>query len=58
MVNYCTEASFLQLVSPVIILGPGSIDQAHQANEFMDFSFIKPTKKIIKNIIKTFLLLK
>jgi len=54
MVNYCTEASFLQLVSPVIILGPGSIDQAHQANEFMDCSFIKPTKNIIKNIIECF----
>lgn len=54
MVNYCTEASFLQSVSPVVILGPGSINQAHQANEFMDCSFIKPTKKIIKNIIKNF----
>ncbi|WDI78779.1 acetylornithine deacetylase [Candidatus Purcelliella pentastirinorum] len=53
-VNYCTEAPFIQKICPTIILGPGSIKQAHKPNEFIDNSYIKPTKKIFKKIINKF----
>lgn len=53
-VNYCTEASFLQKIAPTIILGPGSIKQAHQHDEFIDLSFISSTKKILLQLIQEF----
>lgn len=34
-VNYATEASFLQELSPCVILGPGDIAQAHTVDEFI-----------------------
>ncbi|AYN24457.1 acetylornithine deacetylase [Buchnera aphidicola] len=52
--NYCTEAPFLEKIAPTLILGPGSIEQAHHADEYLDCSFIKPTKNIIKTLIKKF----
>jgi len=53
-VNYCTEASFLQKIAPTIILGPGSIKQAHQHDEFIDMSYIPSTKKILLQLIENF----
>lgn len=53
-VNYCTEAPFLQKIAPTLILGPGSIKQAHQPDEYLDLSFIKPTKNIINKLIYKF----
>ena len=51
-VNYCTEAPFIQeLGCQTIVLGPGHIAQAHQPNEYLDLSFVKPTKQIIKKLI-------
>lgn len=35
-VNYGTEASFLQVLSPCVVLGPGDIAQAHTVDEFID----------------------
>lgn len=52
--NYCTEAPFLEKIGPTLILGPGSIEQAHQPDEYLDCYFIEPTKNIIKNLIKKF----
>lgn len=52
--NYCTEAPFLEKIAPTLILGPGSIKQAHQPDEYLDLSFIKPTKKIINKLIYKF----
>ncbi|WP_158117082.1 acetylornithine deacetylase [Vibrio cincinnatiensis] len=46
-VNYCTEAPFLQQLCPTLVLGPGSIDQAHQPDEFLAFEFIEPTIHIL-----------
>jgi acetylornithine deacetylase len=46
-VNYCTEAPFLQKLCPTLVLGPGSIDQAHQPDEFLAFEFIDPTINIL-----------
>ncbi len=50
-VNYCTEAPFLQQVCPTLVLGPGSIDQAHQPDEFLAFEFIDPTIKLLTKAI-------
>ncbi|MCG8708325.1 acetylornithine deacetylase [Brenneria sp. 4F2] len=54
VVNYCTEAPFLQEICPTLVLGPGSIDQAHQPDEFLDTAFIKPTRALISQMIKHF----
>ncbi|PPI88698.1 acetylornithine deacetylase [Candidatus Pantoea edessiphila] len=54
IVNYCTEAPFIQNICPTLIFGPGSINQAHQPNEFMDISFIKPAYENIFRIVHYF----
>lgn len=52
-VNYCTEAPFVeQLGCDTIVLGPGHIAQAHQSNEYLDLSFVKPTQKVITKLIQ------
>ncbi|AFP84464.1 acetylornithine deacetylase [secondary endosymbiont of Ctenarytaina eucalypti] len=53
-VNYCTEAPFIQESCPTLILGPGSIMQAHQPDEFIDTAFIKPTRALIRKIVQYF----
>ncbi|WP_372770443.1 acetylornithine deacetylase [Pseudoalteromonas sp.] len=51
-VNYCTEAPFLQqLGCETIVMGPGSIQQAHQPDEFLSMEKIKPSQEIIKQLI-------
>lgn len=52
--NYCTEASFLQKIAPTIILGPGSITQAHQHDEFLDCSYVDSTQNILRQIFHEF----
>ncbi|WP_404341127.1 acetylornithine deacetylase [Pseudoalteromonas mariniglutinosa] len=52
-VNYCTEAPFIQqLGCETIVMGPGSINQAHQPDEFLAMEKIKPSQKIISEMIK------
>lgn len=54
-VNYCTEAPFIeQLGCDTIVLGPGHIAQAHQPNEYLDLSFVKPTQAVIDKLIQRF----
>ncbi|MCU4137160.1 acetylornithine deacetylase [Buchnera aphidicola (Sitobion miscanthi)] len=53
-VNYCTEAPFLQKIAPTLILGPGSIEQAHQPDEYLECHFIQPTINIITKLIHKF----
>ncbi|WOH36197.1 acetylornithine deacetylase [Thalassotalea fonticola] len=54
-VNYATEAPFIQqLGCQTIVLGPGSIDQAHQVNEYLAFDQIKPTEKILLQFIQQY----
>lgn len=55
-VNYCTEAPFLQEICPTIVLGPGSIEQAHQPDEYIETKFIEPTRDILKSTIHSFCL--
>ena len=53
-VNYCTEAPFLQELCPTLVLGPGSIDQAHQPDEYLAHEFIEPTIDVLKKSIYRF----
>ncbi|WP_456378192.1 acetylornithine deacetylase [Thiolapillus sp.] len=52
-----TEAPFLQqLGMDTIIMGPGSIDQAHQPDEYMDMAQINPGVDLIRQLIHRFCL--
>ncbi|MCF2907706.1 acetylornithine deacetylase [Pseudoalteromonas sp. DL2-H2.2] len=52
-VNYCTEAPFLQqLGCETIVMGPGSIAQAHQPDEYLAMEKIKPSQQILTELIK------
>ena len=51
-VNYATEAPFIQqLGCQTIVLGPGSINQAHQPNEFLAHSEIEKTDALLLAMI-------
>ncbi len=51
-VAFATEAPFLQqLGMQTIVMGPGSIDQAHQPNEYMELNQIQPAVDTIRNLI-------
>lgn len=56
VVNYCTEAPFIQQLCPTLVLGPGSIKQAHQPDEYLDTAFIKPTRELLSQVIRHFCL--
>ncbi|RUO79087.1 acetylornithine deacetylase [Pseudidiomarina taiwanensis] len=50
--NYCTEAPFIQAVTPqTIILGPGSIAQAHQPDEYIEVKEIAPALAQLSRLI-------
>lgn len=53
-VNYCTEAPFIQQLCPTLVLGPGSIEQAHQPDEFLETKFIEPTRELLSKLIHHF----
>ncbi|MCK5335693.1 MAG: M20/M25/M40 family metallo-hydrolase, partial [Gammaproteobacteria bacterium] len=56
-VAFGTEAPFYkQMGMDTVILGPGSIDQAHQPNEFIELTSINPTVDILKQLIARFCL--
>lgn len=56
-VAFATEGSFLnQMGMETLILGPGSIDQAHQPNEFMALDQIQPMQQVIRGLIERFCL--
>jgi len=51
-VAFATEAPFLsKLGMQTVVLGPGSIDQAHQPNEFVELRQIEPTIAILRGLI-------
>tara|TARA_R110000737_G_scaffold47011_2_gene66831 strand:- start:6171 stop:7331 length:1161 start_codon:yes stop_codon:yes gene_type:complete len=51
-VNYATEAPFIQqLGCQTIVMGPGSIDQAHQPNEYLAHSEIAKTEQLFTKLI-------
>lgn len=52
-VNYATEAPFVQqLGCQTIIMGPGSIDQAHQPNEYLAHNEIAKTEKLLIKLVQ------
>ncbi|GAA5315096.1 MAG: acetylornithine deacetylase [Candidatus Pelagadaptatus aseana] len=56
-VAFATEAPFLQqLGMETIVMGPGSIDQAHQPDEFIPLDQIRPAVEILKQLIQKFCL--
>jgi acetylornithine deacetylase len=56
-VAFATEAPFLQALGmETVVLGPGSIDQAHQPNEFIPLNQIEPSVEIIRNLIAKYCL--
>lgn len=56
-VNYATEAPYIQqLGCQTIVLGPGSIEQAHQPNEFIAHSEITKTEKLLTQMIQRYCL--
>lgn len=56
-VAFATEAPFLaNLGLETVVLGPGSIDQAHQPNEFIELKQLDPTVAILRGLIKKYCL--
>ena len=56
-VAFATEAPFLtELGMETIVLGPGSIDQAHQPDEFIELNQLEPTIAIIRRLIEKYCL--
>lgn len=56
-VAFATEAPFMQqLGMQTVVLGPGSINQAHQPDEFIDTRQIEPAVDIVRQLIRQFCL--
>ena len=54
-VAFGTEGHFLQsLGMQTVVFGPGSIDQAHQPNEYLDRAQIAPAEHIIRQVIQRY----
>lgn len=56
-VAFATEAPFMQQLNmQTLILGPGSINQAHQPDEFIPLNQLEPAVKILQRLIEKFCL--
>ena len=56
-VAFATEAPFLQqLGMETIVMGPGSIDRAHQPDEYLELEQIEPCIKLLQNCIRHYCL--
>ena len=56
-VAFGTEAPYYNMMqTETIVIGPGSIDQAHQPNEFLPLAQIDPTINMLENLIERFCL--
>lgn len=52
-VAFATEAPFLsRLGMQTVVLGPGSIDQAHQPDEFVELRYLEPSLAILRGLIE------
>lgn len=50
--NYATEAPFINVLGcDTLVLGPGSIEQAHQPDEFISLDYVAPTVTLLKKMI-------
>ncbi|MDP4916976.1 MAG: acetylornithine deacetylase [Haliea sp.] len=51
-VGFATEAPFLQAMGmETIVMGPGSIDRAHQPDEFLELNQIQPCIELLRSCI-------
>lgn len=56
-VAFATEAPFMQqLGMQTVVLGPGSINQAHQPDEFISIDQLDPAVKILRELIQKYCL--
>lgn len=56
-VTFGTEGPFLQgMGMDTVVLGPGSIDQAHQPNEYLPMDQIQPTINLLGQLIRRYCL--
>lgn len=56
-VNFATEAPFLKSLGlETIVMGPGSIDVAHQPNEYMPMDQIQPAIETLRELIRRYCL--
>ena len=56
-VAFATEAPFMQqLGMQTLVLGPGSINQAHQPDEYIPLDQIEPAVKILRGLIERYCL--
>lgn len=54
-VNFGTEGPYLNsLGMDTVVLGPGDIDQAHQANEYIEQGRIQPMRELLSRMITDF----
>lgn len=54
-VSFATEAPFLQQMGmDVVVMGPGSIDQAHQPDEYIDLAQVPSAIKVLQGLITQF----
>ena len=52
-VAFATEGPYFNSIGmETVVLGPGSIDQAHQQNEYLSLEAIQPTIKLLQNAIQ------
>lgn len=52
-VSYATEAGLFQQANiPTLICGPGSIEQAHRANEYIELSQLVEAEKFLKRLLQ------
>jgi acetylornithine deacetylase len=52
-VSYCTEAGLFQQIGiPAIICGPGSIEQAHKPDEYIDVSEMQKCEVFMKRLLE------
>ncbi|WP_026376923.1 acetylornithine deacetylase [Aestuariibacter salexigens] len=51
--NYSTEAPYInELGCDTLVLGPGSINQAHQPDEYISLDYVAPTTSMLQGFIK------
>ena len=56
-VAFGTEAPYYNAMqTETIVIGPGSINQAHQPDEFLPIAQIEPTIKMLEDLIERFCL--
>jgi len=54
-VSYATEAGLFQQAGiPTVLCGPGSIEQAHRANEFVAIDQLRQCEQFLSNLVQQF----